>query len=135
VRKVMYTILHLDMGGWITTVREEGDQPRPLAVSGRPESDAAPDMVGMIYEDMRARERHRREGSLIKRIRSESASPSLCREFAVEHLHAIGKGEAVTFEEDFIRSWFGQHQAGRAKGASRPRNRRHSSHLTKVQPN
>jgi hypothetical protein len=122
------------MGGWITTVREEGEQPRPLAVSGRPEFDAAADLVEMIYVDVRTRERHRREGSVIKRrALSEPAGHSLYRDFAGEHLHRIVKGEAVSFTETFIRNWFGPRL--HAKVPNRARNRGRSGHLTKVQPN
>jgi hypothetical protein len=129
VREVTYTIHHLDLGGWISTVKEEGDVPRPLAVTGRPESEAAADIVEVIFIDLRTRERLRREGSLVKRRPlAEELNPSLCKTFAAEQLTAVDRGKAVSFKEQYIRRWLSQ-------AAKKSANRRIATHLTKVQPN
>jgi len=140
VRTVTYTVHHLDVGGWITTVREEGDQPRPLAVSRHTSREEEPrvaaEMAEKIFSDMHFRERQRREGSLLRRKRgSDEVPPRLCEAFAGDQLGRVPPGQAVSFTERFIREWFGEHASRSAKGPNKRRNRRHSTHLTKVQPN
>jgi hypothetical protein len=136
MREVTYTVRHLDMAGWITTVKEEGDVPRPLAVTGRPESGGAADVVAGVFQDLRTRDRLRREGSLIKRRElNEAPDLLLCRAFVLEHLRSVNKGEAATFSEHFIRRWLIRRNALMQKQANKAANRRRSVHLTRVQPN
>src|SRR5262249_7785223 len=91
--------------------RQEGDEPKPLAVSRRePAADdreSAAALVETICIDMEARRRRRREGSVISmRPVADDLVPPLCRDFAAEHLGSLGLGEAATFAEPFLRRWF-----------------------------
>jgi hypothetical protein len=136
VREVTYTIRHLDMGGWITTVTEEGDMPRPLAVTARPESEGAVDVLAGIFKDLGTRDRRRREGSLIRRAdMNEEPDMLLCQAFVLEHLQSVSKGEAASFKEHFMHRWLSRRNALSRKEANKAPNRRRSVHLTKVQPN
>jgi hypothetical protein len=124
------------MGGWITTVNEEGDMPRPLAVTARTESEGAADVLAGIFKDLSTRDRRRREGSLIRRPEiDEEPDMLLCQAFVLEHLQSVSKGEAASFKEHFMHRWLSRRNAAPRKEANKARNRRRSVHLTKVQPN
>ncbi len=130
VREIVYTVHRLLLGGWIVTVTQEGFEPRPLALSDDPELESdrrarrrlKPDEVGAgaeviesIFVDMRTRELHRREGSLVARQATfDSKVPALSREFAVELLQPIGKGQALTFTEEFLQRWSSSRRQGTA---------------------
>jgi hypothetical protein len=148
MRDATYTVHRLVLGGWIATVCEAGEQPRPLAVGSRPkhrperrgpqrvegdEINAAAGVVEMMFIDMRTRQLQRREGSMVARQSvADSRLPSLSHAFATERLKSIRKGQATSFSEDFLRRWFRrQTPAVGQKGQMR----RQSAHLTKVQPN
>ncbi|OLB85908.1 MAG: hypothetical protein E6I69_08570 [Chloroflexi bacterium] len=136
MRQVTYTVRHLDIGGWLATVQEEGDQPRPLAVSRGSELPAAAEMIVMIFIDVRTRERQRHEGSTAKRQAvSGGLIPALSRDFASEQLRDVQRGHAVTFTDDFIARWFTRSQQRADKALDRRQRGRRSGHLTKVQPN
>ena len=120
-REVLYTVHRLLLGGWIATVKEAGDPPRPLALSDDPElqqdrrarrrlkSDevaAAAEMIESMFVDIRTRELRRREGSLISRQSlADSLVPALSREFAAELLEPLHKGQAAVFTEEFLQRW------------------------------
>jgi DNA-binding transcriptional ArsR family regulator len=120
-KQVTDTVHRLLLGGWIATVREEGDQPRPLALSDDPELrperrarrrlkldelGAAAEVIESILYDLRTRELQRRRGSVVPRDAvSDSLLPALSREFAAELLSPMHKGQAATFTEEFLQSW------------------------------
>lgn len=120
-REVTYTVHRLLLGGWIATVKEEGDQPRPLALSDDPELHperrarrrlkldelgAAAEVVESIFYDLRTRELQRRRGSVVPRDAvADSLLPALSREFAGELLSPMHKGQAATFTEEFLQRW------------------------------
>jgi hypothetical protein len=148
MREVTYTVHRLALGGWIATVCEAGDQPRPIGVNSRPkhrperrapkriegdELSAAAGVVEKMFIDMRTRELQRREGSLVaRRSLTDSHLPSISHHFAAERLQSMLKGQATSFSETFLRRWFRrQASSGRQKGQMRPQ----SGHLTNVQPN
>ena len=136
MRQVTYTVRHLDIGGWLATVQEEGDQPRPLAVSSGSELPAAAEMIVMIFIDVRTRERQRHEGSTAKRQAvSGGLIPALSRDFAGEELRDVRPGHAVTFTDDFIARWFSRRQQRAEKHLNKRQKAGRSGHLTKVQPN
>ncbi len=126
MREIVYTVHRLLLGGWIVTVTQEGFEPRPLALSDDPELQGdrrarrrlKPDDVGAgaeviesIFVDIRTRELHRREGSLVpRRATFDSQVPALSREFAAELLQPIGKGQAMTFTEEFLQRWSTSHR-------------------------
>ena len=120
-RQVIYTVHRLLLGGWIATVMEEGDQPRPLALSDDPELrperrakrrlkldelGAAAEVLESILYDLRARELKRSRGSVVRRDAvSVDLLPAMSREFASEMLRPMHKGQAATFTEDFLERW------------------------------
>ena len=122
MREVTYTVYRLALGGWIATVCEAGDQPRPLAVKSRTkhrperrapkriegdELTAAAGVVEMMFIDMRTRELQRRLGSLVARgSLTDSRLPSMSQDFATERLHSVREGQATSFSEAFLRRWF-----------------------------
>ncbi len=120
-REVTYTVHRLLLGGWISTVQEEGDQPRPLALSDGPELrpdrrahrrlredevGAGADIIESMLMDMRTRDLERSQGSLVRRASLEPISPAMSREFASELLQPIDKGQSVTFTQEFLQRWF-----------------------------
>ncbi len=120
-REVTYTVHRLLLGGWIATVKEEGDQPRPLALSDDPELKperrakrrlkldelgAAAEVIESIFYDLRTRELQRHRGSVVPRDAvSDSLLPALSREFATELLRPMHKGQAATFTADYLERW------------------------------
>jgi hypothetical protein len=127
-REVIYTVHRLLLGAWIATVKEEGDQPRPLALSDDPELrperrakrrlklddvGAAAEVIESILYDLRARELQRRRGSVVSREAvSDSNLPAMSREFASELLRPMHKGQAATFTEEFLEGWTANRPAG-----------------------
>jgi len=127
-REVIYTVHRLLLGGWIATVREEGDQPRPLALSDDPELrperrakrrlkldeiGAAAEVVESVLYDLRTRELQRQRGSVVPREAvSDSRLPAMSREFASELLRPMHKGQAATFTEEFLESWTAHSRTG-----------------------
>jgi len=121
-REVSYTVHRLLLGGWMATVREAGEQPRPLALSDAPELrpdrsarrrlkddevGAAADVIESVLLDMRTRDLRRSQGSLVpKESVSDSLIPEMSRDFATELLHPIQKGQSATFTEEFLQRWF-----------------------------
>jgi DNA-binding transcriptional ArsR family regulator len=121
-RQVTYDVHRLLLGGWIATVKEEGDQPRPLALSDGPELrpdrrarrrlkedevGAAADVIESMLIDMRTRDLQRSQGSLVRRQSvSDSLLPALSREFAAELLQPMDKGQSATFTQEFLQRWF-----------------------------
>jgi hypothetical protein len=84
---VVYTVHRLLVGGWIATVTEVGDQPRPLALSDGPElrpdrrahrrlredeMGAAADVIETMFTDMRTRDLERSQGSLVRHRTAEA---------------------------------------------------------------
>jgi DNA-binding transcriptional ArsR family regulator len=120
-REVTYTVHRLLLGGWIATVKEEGDQPRPLALSDGPELKperrakrrlkldelgAAAEVIESIFYDLRTRELQRHRGSVVPREAvSDSLVPAMSREFAAELLRPMHKGQAANFTADFLERW------------------------------
>jgi len=119
-REVTYTVHRLLLGGWIATVKEEGDQPRPLALSDGPELKperrakrrlklelgAAAEVIESIFYDLRTRELQRHRGSVVPREAvSDSLLPAMSREFASELLRPMHKGQAATFSADWLERW------------------------------
>jgi len=120
-REVTYTVHRLLLGGWIATVKEEGDQPRPLALSDDPELKperrakrrlkldelgAAAEVIESIFYDFRTRELQRHRGSVVPRDAvSDSQLPAMSREFAAELLRPMRKGQAATFTAEFLERW------------------------------
>ena len=120
-REVLYTVHRLLLGGWIATVKESGDQPRPLALSDDPELQqdrrarrrlkldevgAAAEMIESMFVDIRTRELRRRQGSLVPRQSlADSEVPALSRVFAAELLEPLHKGQAAVFTEEFLQRW------------------------------
>jgi len=120
-REVTYTVHRLLLGGWIATVKEQGDQPRPLALSDDPELKperrakrrlkldelgAAAEVIQSIFYDLRTREVQRHRGSVVPRDAvSDSLLPAMSREFAGELLRPMHKGQAATFTAEFLESW------------------------------
>ncbi len=120
-REVVYTVHRLLVGGWIATIKDEGGEPRPLALSDDPELEpdrrarrrlkpddvgAAADVVESIFYDIRTRELQRRRGSVVPRDAVlDSLLPALSREFAGELLAPMHKGQAETFTEEFLERW------------------------------
>ena len=120
-REVTYTVHRLLLGGWIATVKEAGDQPRPLALSDDPELKperrarrrlrldelgAAAEVIESIFYDLRTREVQRHRGSVVPRDAvSDSLLPVLSRDFAAELLRPMHKGQAATFTEEFLERW------------------------------
>ncbi|HZQ49070.1 MAG TPA: hypothetical protein VFB69_02065 [Candidatus Dormibacteraeota bacterium] len=125
-REVTYTVHRLALGGWIGTVKEEGGQPRPLALSDDPElhperratrrlnSDelgAAAEVIDSILYDMQTRELQRHRGSLVPRDAvSGSLLPGMSREFAGQLLQPLHRGQAATFSADFLQRWCTDHR-------------------------
>jgi DNA-binding transcriptional ArsR family regulator len=121
-REVVYTVHRLLLGGWISTVKEAGDQPRPLALSDDPELQqdrrahrrmnldeigAAADIIQSMLVDMRTRDVQRSQGSLVPRESvSDSLLPAMSREFASEQLQPMHKGQSANFTEEFLQRWF-----------------------------
>lgn len=121
-REVRYTVHRLALGGWLATVTEAGEQPRPLALSDGPELrperrahrrmklddiSAAAEVIEMMLLDMRTRDRQRREGSVVaRRLAADSPLPAMSREFSAELLGPLRKGQAASFTEDFMQKWF-----------------------------
>jgi DNA-binding transcriptional ArsR family regulator len=121
-REVVYTVHRLLLGGWIATVSEAGDHPRPLALSGSPELrpdrrarrrmpedevGAAADVIESMLLDMRTRGLQRSQGSVVLRESvADSLIPALSREFASELLEPIHKGQSAAFTEEFLQRWF-----------------------------
>jgi hypothetical protein len=122
VPDVTYTVHRLALGGWIATVSEAGQQPRPLALSDGPvlrpdrrsrrrlksdEMSAAADVVETLFLDMRTRDLQRTQGSFVARkSAADSVLPAMSREFAGELLEPLGKGQAAKFTEQFLQEWF-----------------------------
>jgi len=120
-REVTYTVHRLLLGGWIATVKEEGDQPRPLALSDGPELrpdrrahrrlredevGAAADLIESMLTDMHTRDLQRSQGSLVRRQSiADSMLPAMSREFAVELLQPMDKGQSATFTQEFLQQW------------------------------
>jgi hypothetical protein len=120
-REVGYTVHRLALGGWLATVNEAAEQPRPLALSDGPELQperrsrrrmkldevgAAAEIVEAILLDIQTRELQRSQGSLVRRESiSDSMLPALSREFATEQLQPLHKGQAAAFSEDFLKRW------------------------------
>jgi hypothetical protein len=117
---VTYTVHRLLLGGWIATVTEPGQQPRPLALSDapelRPERRAkrrlradhvgAADVIESILVDIRTRDMQRRQGSPVSRQSvSDSLLPAMSREFASELLQPMQKGQSTSFTEEFLQRW------------------------------
>ncbi len=121
-REVVYTVHRLLLGGWIATVREKGDQARPLALSDGPELSpdrrahrrlrldevgAGADVIESMLMDMRTRDLQRSQGSLVRRQSvTDSLLPAMSREFASELLQPMQKGQSATFTEEFLQRWF-----------------------------
>lgn len=121
-REVVYTVHRLLLGGWIATVKEPGEQPRPLALSDSPELKpdrrahrrlrvdevgAAADVIESMLLDMRTRDVQRSQGSLVPRESvSDSLLPAMSREFAAELLQPMHKGQSASFTEEFMQRWF-----------------------------
>jgi len=121
-RQVTYTVHRLLLGGWIATVKQAGDQPRPLALSDGPvlrperraqrrlnldEVWAAADVIESMLIDMRTRDMERSHGSLVPRQSvADSLLPAMSRDFASELLQPVHKGQAATFTEEFLQRWF-----------------------------
>ena len=121
-REVVYTVHRLLLGGWMATVKEAGDQPRPLALSDGPELQedrrahrrmnldevgAAADVIESMLLDTRTRDLQRRHGSLVSRqSASDSLLPAMSREFASELLQPMHKGHSANFSEEFLQRWF-----------------------------
>jgi len=120
-RAVVYTVHRLLLGGWIATVMEAGDQPRPLALSDGPELrpdrrahrrlredevGAAADVIESMLTDMRTRDLQRSQGSLVRRGSRDPMLPAMSREFAAELLQPIHKGQSATFTQEFLQRWF-----------------------------
>jgi DNA-binding transcriptional ArsR family regulator len=121
-REVVYTVHRLLLGGWIATVKEAGDQPRPLALSDDPELQqdrrahrrmnldeigAAADVIQSMLVDMRTRDVQRSQGSRVRRESvSDSLLPAMSREFASELLQPMNKGQSANFTEEFLQRWF-----------------------------
>lgn len=121
-REVTYTVHRLLLGGWIATVQEEGDQPRPLALSDGPELrpdrrahrrlredevGAAADLIESMLTDMHTRDLQRSQGSLVRRQSiADSLQPAMSREFASELLQPMDKGQSATFTQEFLQRWF-----------------------------
>ena len=119
---VVYTVHRLLLGGWIATVMQVGDQPRPLALSDSPELrpdrrahrrlredevGAAADIIESMLSDMRTRDLQRSQGSLVRRqALSDALLPAMSREFASELLQPMHKGESATFTQEFLQRWF-----------------------------
>jgi hypothetical protein len=120
-REVTYTVHRLLLGGWIATVKEQGDQPRPLALSDGPELKperrakrrlkldelgAAAEVIESILYDIRSRELQRHRGSVVPRDAvSDAHLPAMSRDFAAELLRPMHKGQAATFTEEFLERW------------------------------
>lgn len=125
-RELTYTVHRLLVGGWIATVKEEGDQPRPLALSDDPELHAdrrahrrlnldelgaAAEVIESIFYDIRSRDLQRHRGSVVPRgAVSDSQLPEMSREFAAELVSPMRKGQAATFTEEFMRRWTDSHR-------------------------
>jgi hypothetical protein len=121
-REVVYTVHRLLLGGWIATVTEPGEHPRPLALSDSPELKpdrrahrrirvdeigAAADVIESMLLDMRTRDLQRSQGSLVRRQSLTDAQlPALSREFASELLQPMHKGQSTSFTEEFLQRWF-----------------------------
>lgn len=121
-REVTYTVHRLLLGGWIATVQEEGDQPRPLALSDGPELrpdrrahrrlredevGAAADLIESILTDMHTRDLQRSQGSLVRRQSvADSLLPAMTREFATELLQPMDKGQSAIYTQEFLQRWF-----------------------------
>jgi hypothetical protein len=120
-RQVTYTVHRLVLGGWIATVKEEGDQPRPLALSDGPElrpdrrahrrlredeAGAAADLIESMLTDMRTRDLERSQGSLVRRPSLDPQLPAMSRELASELLVPMEKGQSATFTQEFLQRWF-----------------------------
>jgi hypothetical protein len=125
-REVAYTVHRLLLGGWIATVKEEGDQPRPLALSDGPELrndrrarrrlredevGAGADIIESMVTDMRTRDLQRSQGSLVRRASLDSMLPAMSREFAAELLQPMQKGQSATFTQEFLQRWFASRRA------------------------
>ena len=124
-RELTYTVHRLLVGGWIATVKEEGDESRPLALSDDPELDpdrrahrrlnldelgAAADVMESIFYDLRTRDVRRRRGSVVPRgAVSEARLPAMSRVFAAELMSPMRKGQAATFTEEFLQRWSANH--------------------------
>jgi DNA-binding transcriptional ArsR family regulator len=120
-REVTYTVHRLALGGWLATIKDAAEQPRPLALSDSPELKpdrrarrrlkldevgAAAEMVESILLDIQTRELQRRQGSLVRRESiTDSLLPALSRKFAVEQLEPMHKGQAAAFTEEFLQRW------------------------------
>jgi hypothetical protein len=121
-RAVVYTVHRPLVGGWIATVTEIGDHPRPLALSDDPElrpdrrarrrlSDdeigGAADVIESMLTDMRMRDLERSQGSLVRRQSvSDTLRPAMSREFASELLQPMRPGQSATFTQEFLQGWF-----------------------------
>jgi hypothetical protein len=120
-REVVYTVHRLLIGGWIATVTEVGDHPRPLALSDDPElrldrrahrrvredEIGAADVIEAMVTDMRVRDLERSQGSLVRRQSVfDSVLPAMSREFALELLQPMLKGQSATFTQEFLQRWF-----------------------------
>jgi hypothetical protein len=121
-RAVVYTVHRLLVGGWIATVTEIGDHPRPLALSDDPELrhdrrahrrlrddeiGAAADVIESMLTDMRMRDLERSQGSLVRRQSvSDTLRPAMSHEFASELLQPMRKGQSATFTQEFLQRWF-----------------------------
>ena len=121
-REVVYTVHRLLLGGWIATVTEPGDHPRPLALSDSPELKpdrrahrrirvdeigAAAEVIESMLMDMKTRDLQRSQGSLVRRQSLKDAQlPALSREFASELLQPMHKGQSTSFTEEFLQRWF-----------------------------
>ena len=120
--EVSYTVHRLLLGGWIATVREPGQQPRPVALSDTPELrperrahrrlrtddvGAAADVIESMLLDIRARDLRRSQGSLVSRQSVwDSLLPPIARDFASELLRPMQKGQSATYTEEFLQDWF-----------------------------
>lgn len=117
---VTYTVHRLLLGGWIATVTEPGQQPRPLALSDAPElrperraqrrlrtdQVGAADVIESMLVDIRTRDMQRSQGSLVSRQSvSDSLLPAMSREFASELLQPMQKGQSASFTEEFLQRW------------------------------
>ena len=121
-REVAYTVHRLLLGGWIATVKEAGEQPRPLALSDSPElrpdrrarrrlgkddAASAASVIESMLVDITMRDLQRSQGSLVpRRSVADSLIPALSRVFATELLMPLEKGQSATFTEDFLQRWF-----------------------------
>jgi hypothetical protein len=124
---VTYTVHRLALGGWIATVTEHGQQPRPLALSDGPvlrperrakrrikndDMSAAAVVVEMLFLDMKTRDMQRTAGSFVlRKSAADAALPAMSLVFASELLEPVRKGQRATFTERFLQSWFTQRRA------------------------